>query len=153
MTHLQNIEFNGSTYKVGAFFDTVERYEAATGESVSDCTTVSKRLKFFYCSLQACNPMFDLTFEQFREKMNANPGLLAQFETLEINRSGAKPVEPQTEVKKKPNKKKESFGLLMLSALGLFGLVLIPIISAIGVLWMSLRLVYYSIAKAGKKHD
>lgn len=147
------IQFNGKPHKIGAFFATTEKYEAMTGKSITDCTTTADALKYFYCSLQAGNPLFDMPYTRFMEIMEENPLILADFKQMDAQRSGAKPVEVQNSVKKKPSKTRENFGLLMLSVLLLVLPVLIPIISVIGVLWTSSRLLYYSIVKLGSGPD
>lgn len=142
----QKFKINGKPYNVGFSFRAVRNYEQMTGESISECKSTWDNLIYFYCSLQGLNDDFTMSFDDFVDYLDQHPELLADFQATEA---------PETEAPQSHEKKsltlKEASGLWTLMLLLSVSPVLLPIISLIGWLWMSWKLLGKLIAKIGKK--
>lgn len=139
----ESIEIKGKAYKIGFSFKAIREYELLAKKSITECTGTWDNIIFFYATISALNPDFDLSFDAFVNVLDEDPQLLIQFQT-----SDSQQQVPQDD---QQNQKKSLFGLWMLSLL-LLGLpIFLPITSGILFLWLSLRLLVKLIARIGRK--
>lgn len=141
---MQEITIASTTYQVGFSFRAIREFEKLAQKSITMCTSTWDNLLFFYATLKALNKNFDMTLEEFTNHMDEHPELLASFQT-ETTTPGEAPAETGQKKSLSP------FVLWTLSLLLLVSPVLVPIISGIIWIWMSLKLLVRPIAKIGKK--
>jgi hypothetical protein len=145
----QTIEINGQPWAVGFSFKAIRNFETLSGKSITHCTSTWDNVMFFYSTLTALNKDFPLDFEQFTDYMDEHPMLLAEFTTSDLNPE-SNIQNPESNIQH-PDQKKNLFGLWMLTGLLFLSPVLLPIISGITWIWLSLKLSLKFIAKIGKK--
>jgi len=139
------ITIKGESYKVGFSFLAMKEYEKLTGQSVSKIEGTWDNLIFFYATIKALNEQFTLTIDEFVDAMDEHPELLIEFDRLS---QANKPAEIPA---KKKSGLKKIFGVWMLLALFAVSPVLVPIISILVWIWMSLKLLVRLIATIGRK--
>jgi hypothetical protein len=149
---MQTVTISKKIYKVGFSFRAIREFEKLTQKSITECKSTWDNLIFFYATLKALNPeSFTMDLEQFTDAMDANPELLADFQTETtpgVDSTGAADSDPLTSRQKKSL---PASTLWTLSLLLLASPVLVPVISGIIWIWMSLKLLARLIAKIGKK--
>jgi hypothetical protein len=149
---MEKITINKQTYKVGFSFRAIREFEKLSGKSITECTSTWDNLLFFYSTLKALNKDFEMDLEAFTDEMDAHPDLLAAFQTETTTDPSAGDSQSPAESKNEQQKKSlPPSTLWMLSLLLLVSPVLVPVISGIIWIWMSLKLLVRLIAKIGKK--
>jgi hypothetical protein len=146
MNH-DKIEINGEAYKVGFSFYAIKQFEELTGKSIEEARGTWDNLMYFYASLKGLNPNFEMSLPDFVKYMDEHPKLLIQFQTQTPAEDGP----GEKEQGRTPSKKKSLLRLWMLLPLLLVSPVLLPLISGIAWIGLSLMLAYMFIAKLGKK--
>lgn len=136
------IKINGEAYQVGFSFYALKEFEELTGKSIEEAKGSWDNLMYFYSTLKGLNENFTMKLTDFIDYLDQHPDLLIQFQTPPQS-----PATPQPEALKKKN----LFVFWMLLALLSVSPVLVPIISGIAWIWLSLVLVFRFIAKIGKK--
>jgi hypothetical protein len=148
---MQTVTIASTTYKVGFSFRAIREFEKLTNKSITECTSTWDNLIFFYSTLKALNPeTFEMSLEQFTDEMDANPTLLADFQT-DTAPPSSDDSQSSDDLISAQKKSLPDSTLWMLSLLLLVSPVLVPAISGIIWIWMSLRLLASLIAKIGKK--
>lgn len=145
MMQRETIHIKGEPYKVGFSFLGIKIFEETAGKSITECRNTWDYLLYFYSVLKALNENFTMPIDEFTRVMDEHPGLLMQFqESGSMENKAAKP--------EKKNKEGGSlFTLWMLLPFAAVSPVLIPIISTVLWIWVSLKLLAKHIAKIGKK--
>lgn len=151
-TDPQHITIAGQTYRVGFSFRSIRNFEELTGKSITECTSTWDNLVFFYCTIKALNPEFTANLDTFVDYIDTDPNLLVEFQNLQATATDNPESSPDASGENPASKKKANlFGLWTLSALLLVSPVLVPLISGISLLYLSLKLLARLIGRVGKK--
>lgn len=145
------ININGQELKVRFTMRATREYEEITGKSLSQADGTWDEIIYFWCTLRALNKDFKMEFEDFVDYLDENIEVFIEFQKSQ-QQTNPEPGPEASGRNPEPDKKKTNyFGLWTLSLLLLVSPVLVPLISGIALLYLSLRLLVSLIAKAGKK--